>query len=52
MISLLNSVVVEKVGELHELGFPAFQLSEKVEDCTDAISEEKLYAPTQQVTLQ
>ena len=52
MISLLNSVVVEKVGELPELGFPAFQLSEKVEDCTDAISEEKLYAPTQQVTLQ
>ena len=26
VISLLNSVVVEKVGELHELGFPAFQL--------------------------
>ena len=23
---MLNSVVVEKVGELHELGFPAFQL--------------------------
>ena len=51
VISLLNSVVVEKVGELHELGFPAFQLSEKVEDCTDAISEEKLYAPTQQKSL-
>ena len=42
---------MEKVGELHELGFPAFQLSEKVEDCTDAISEEKLYAPTQQKSL-
>ena len=43
--------MVEKVGKLHELGFPAFQLSEKVEDCTDAISEEKLYAPTQQKSL-
>ena len=51
MISLLNSIVGEKVGELHELGFPAFQLSEKVEDCMDAISEEKLYAPTQQKSL-
>ena len=51
VISLLNSIVVEKVGELNELGFPAFQLSEKVEDCTDAISEEKLYAPTQQKSL-
>ena len=51
VISLLNSVVVEKVGELPELAFPAFQLSEKVEDCTDAISEEKLYAPTQQKSL-
>ena len=51
VISLLNSIVVEKVGKLHELGFPAFQLSEKVEDCTDAISEEKLYAPTQQKSL-
>ena len=51
VISLLNSIVVEKVGGLHELGFPAFQLSEKVEDCTDAISEEKLQAPTQQKSL-
>lgn len=51
VISLLRSIVVEKVGELHELGFPALQLSEKVEDCTDAISEEKLYAPTQQKSL-